>query len=246
MKKLSSELENIGLDEKESRVYAALLELGSSTALAIARHTGVKRPTVYYCIDVLKKKGLVYEEMLGLKKRFAPAHPDQFDAIIDDQKRKFASLLPRLTALYHLRGDSSLIKYFEGVQGAIGMHELTLKELQSGDPYYVIAHNPNWDNLAPGWIDDFVTRRAKRKLDTRILYPDSAFARRAKETAAAYNQKVKIVTSMPTESVVVICPQRYVTHGFESPIRGVSIENKSIVETQLGIFRMLWDALPEN
>lgn len=245
MKSISEELQSVGLEEKEAAVYAATLELGPTTALAIARHTGIKRPTVYYALDVLKKKGLILVEMRGLKQRFTAASPDQFDAMIDDQKRKFAALLPRLSALYHERGDESLVKHFEGVRGAVGMHELTLKELQSGDPYFVIAHNPNWDELAPGWIDDFVERRAKRTLDTRILYPDSPFARRAKEMSAAHNQKVKIVPAMPTQSVIVICPQRYVTHGFAHPIRGVSIENREIIETQLNMFRMLWDALPD-
>ena len=44
---LEKELEKIGLNEKESRVYLVLLRLGPTTALALSRATEIKRPTVY-------------------------------------------------------------------------------------------------------------------------------------------------------------------------------------------------------
>ena len=56
---LEKELEKIGLTEKEAAVYLALLKLGPTTALKIARETGIKRPTVYTTLDALKGRGLV-------------------------------------------------------------------------------------------------------------------------------------------------------------------------------------------
>ena len=50
-------LRNFGLNDKEARVYVALLELGQTTAYAIAERSGLKRPTVYVILDDLRQKG---------------------------------------------------------------------------------------------------------------------------------------------------------------------------------------------
>ena len=59
MNHLISQLVKVGLNEKESRVYLALLELGSGTAYAVAKKAGIKRPTAYIVLDELRKRGLV-------------------------------------------------------------------------------------------------------------------------------------------------------------------------------------------
>ena len=56
---LLKNLGQIGLTDKQAKVYLALLSLESSTAYEIAQHCEVKKPTVYVILEELRQKGLV-------------------------------------------------------------------------------------------------------------------------------------------------------------------------------------------
>ena len=56
---LIKSLKNLGLNEKEARVYVALLQLGKATAYSVAKHSGLKKPTTYVILDDLIDKGIV-------------------------------------------------------------------------------------------------------------------------------------------------------------------------------------------
>ncbi len=60
-------LSQIGLSQNEACVYFALLSIGASPVLKIARASGVKRTTVYPVLESLKEQGLVRVESTGLK-----------------------------------------------------------------------------------------------------------------------------------------------------------------------------------
>ena len=53
------ELVEIGLNEKEAKVYLASLELGQSAVQGISSRSGVNRATTYFIIEGLTAKGLI-------------------------------------------------------------------------------------------------------------------------------------------------------------------------------------------
>ncbi|MES2953301.1 MAG: helix-turn-helix domain-containing protein [Patescibacteria group bacterium] len=58
-------LEELGFDEKEIRVYLAVLQKGKTTPAAIARLTGINRSTVYSVAKELLEKGVIQEDLAG-------------------------------------------------------------------------------------------------------------------------------------------------------------------------------------
>ena len=52
-------LTKVGLDEKEAKIYVALLDLGSEKVHEIAKKAGVKRPTAYVVLEQLYAKNFV-------------------------------------------------------------------------------------------------------------------------------------------------------------------------------------------
>lgn len=244
MATLQEKLVKIGLSERESQVYIAALELGPTGALQIARKTGINRPVVYNVLDTLKRRGLIEIQLHGLKQKFAPANPDQFDAIISEHKKIFSDALPELLALYNLKGVKSQIKYYEGIEGIKTVYETTLREIRSGDAYYVFGRQENWEGLDIKWLESFIERRARKNLDTRLIFEDSERGRMNKRMEGAWNQKVRL-TKQKYNTDIVICPQRYITNDFEPPLQVLVIENENIINTQLQLFRYIWDTLPE-
>ena len=58
-------LKNLGLDEKEIKVYLACLQLGSATVQDLSVKSGVKRTNIYNFIDDMKQRGLLSETKIG-------------------------------------------------------------------------------------------------------------------------------------------------------------------------------------
>ncbi len=85
---MKNELKNLGLTEKEIDIYLAGLKLGPTTAQYLADSSGVKRPTVYFIIDQLKKRGLVNQSFLKRKKVFEMAPPEKLKKFIEEEKEK--------------------------------------------------------------------------------------------------------------------------------------------------------------
>src|SRR3990167_4868713 len=85
------ELQDIGLSEKESRVYLAALELGRATADQLAKQAKIKRPTTYVQLESLMKMGLMstYEE--DKKAYFAPESPELLRRLLHKQKENIES-----------------------------------------------------------------------------------------------------------------------------------------------------------
>ena len=58
---LLKKLEKVGLSDKESLIYASLLELGGAYPSKIAEYTGLNRSTVYMILLQMSVKGIVNE-----------------------------------------------------------------------------------------------------------------------------------------------------------------------------------------
>jgi sugar-specific transcriptional regulator TrmB len=245
MSALFEKLAKIGLTERESKVYIAALELGPTGALQISRRTGINRPVVYSNLESLKRRGLIELQLHGIKHKYAAASPDQFDAIISEHKRIFYDVLPELLALYNLQGARSQTKYYEGFSGIKTVYESILRDIKSDDPYFVIGSQDSWvEHNEIAWLEEFIERRARRRIDARIILPDTERNRFNLKMDLAWNQKTKLMRE-PINTDIIITPQRYVTHDFTPPITTIVIENRNIIRSQLQLFRYIWDTLPE-
>jgi len=128
---LAKTLEQIGLKEKETQVYLALLSLESSTAYEIAQHCEVKRPTVYVILEDLRQKGLVLKIPHAKKALYAARDIGEYLAEQRGKLNAVESILPRLMSLggsqkpnvyffNGVRGMSEALKYkFEQMRGKI-------------------------------------------------------------------------------------------------------------------------------
>jgi len=84
---LEKDLQQIGLSEKEAKVYLASLELGPSTAQTIAAKATVNRPTTYVMIESLIKRGLMSSFQKGKKRFFVAGKPTQLLYLLDAKKK---------------------------------------------------------------------------------------------------------------------------------------------------------------
>ncbi len=114
---ITNDLEKIGFNSTESRVYIAVLELGGSSVLQIAKKAGLPRSTVHDILRALNHRGLVSTYPKKKRMFFGPTDPA---LLVEQTKRQgllVENLLPRLQALYELPKRNSQIRFYQGSEG---------------------------------------------------------------------------------------------------------------------------------
>ena len=87
---LNKELENIGLKNEEIKTFIFLLENPNQTVGAIAKKTGLTRPSVYGFLKNLQEKGLVRQSQKTGVKVFAPSPQERIAMVFDDRMKEIA------------------------------------------------------------------------------------------------------------------------------------------------------------
>jgi DNA-binding MarR family transcriptional regulator len=112
---LANTLEQIGLSEKEARVYLALLSLESSTAYEIAQHCDVKKPTVYVILEELRRKGLALKVPHAKKALYAARDISEY---LSEQRGKLNAVQSIVPHLMSLGGSGKPnVYFFSGING---------------------------------------------------------------------------------------------------------------------------------
>jgi len=236
-------LEEIGLSENESKVYFAVLSLGPTTILSIARTTGIKRSTVYSVVDSLKSKGLMNTEVSGFKNKFAAVHPSRLEAILDQRKNVLEKNFTDLLALYNLKGKESFIKHYDGMEGVKEAYESMIRDIKPREEYYILANQDLWFELDKKYFENFLLRRSKLNINVKMLLENTEIAKKFLTLPVVHKAGKKLLPkSTKLTTNLVVTPQRVLVHQLIPPIQGIVIESKSIVEMHQQIFTLLWNS----
>src|SRR6266851_2346010 len=117
---LVSHIEELGLSNKEARVYLACLSIGPSSVQRIADESGIKRVTTYVILESLVGLGLVSQSVKGKKTYFIAEDPINLERLISrreqelkEQKQNFNQILPELKTLKTQPKDAPSVKFYD-------------------------------------------------------------------------------------------------------------------------------------
>lgn len=80
-------LQKLGLNEKETKVYLALLRAGRTKPSTLAKITRLNRATLYNIAKSLLSKGIIAEDISGKVLHFSPMQPSRLENILEQPKR---------------------------------------------------------------------------------------------------------------------------------------------------------------
>lgn len=244
---LTNAIQGLGLSEYESRVYLASLPLGPTSVLAITRKTEMHRTTVYAIIDALKQKGLMHEETLGFKTKFAAEDPAQLEALLEKKRADFRAALPELAALYGHQGADGSLVFYEGLNGVKNAYETILEELKAGDEWLAISDTEQWHALDAGYFRSFVERRAKKRLDVRTIFRDTPLARESKQFERNFSMHIKLVPQQQHFTMsMLVTPKHMLLHSLTTPTEAILVRHPSAIAMQRQVFNLLWESLPNT
>ncbi len=178
---LKSKLTKFGLSEKESAVYLALLELGTSTVSEVAKKTLLNRSTSYVLLGSLSEQGLVSLSSRKASKYFTAVSPDRLLYMSEERLRQghelvvlAQTLLPQLRLLNKGAGVKPKVQFFEGEEGIRSIYEDTLKSSEAIRAY---ASIDDINEILPGYFPEYYRRRSANGIHIRAIFPDTPEAR---------------------------------------------------------------------
>ncbi len=155
------QLASLGLSGRQANVYLALLQLGSASAIELAKATRYKHPTVYDVLDVLKERRLVSESFSGGRKLFTAEDPEILRSEEERRQRTLDALLPGLKQLYGDRARRPRIRFYQGEEGILAIHRLLL-EVESKEYFYFGSVREMFQTSGSSLLESYYQERIRR------------------------------------------------------------------------------------
>ena len=239
------ELQDIGLSEKESKVYLAALEIGRATADQLAKQAKIVRPTTYVQLDSLMKKGLMSTYQEGKKTYFAPESPELLRRLLSKQKddlsakeRDLSSLLPDLLRQFEGAGERPVVRFFPGKEGIVAVREeiLTTKEKEM---YAIFSPKHMAALFSQDYLDDYSHRRMALDIHSMGIYTHTEFFNQA-ELSPLTERRYLPPDILPLTIDIYSFDDKTVILSLEGALFGLVIQSSQIASSLRMIFGFLW------
>lgn len=231
-------LKNLGLNEKEAKIYTHLLQSGQTTAYAIAELTGIKRPTVYVVLEELRMRGLVLKIPHAKKQLFTAKSPEELFLESENKLNTAKSILPQLLAI--TRSEKRPKTYlFEGVAGYREAINMSLEEMEGKEILGFYSQTSEGTFKVLNVMNDNFEERKKLNIITRAIVPDHESMRDIENRYENFKFKKISTESYSAEDAVEIGES--CVKIFSKDLQTVVIQDKNITKMFRQIFEMVWE-----
>ncbi len=245
---LEKELERIGLNENEAKIYLLALELGISSIKELSEQSKIKRGTVYNVIDSLLQKGFLAIGHEKDKKVYFAESPSNLNFLFDikqheleERKKIFEKLFPELNLLFNSSDIRPRVKYFEGNSGALALKEEYLKT-KSKKIDNVLFYDDSFKSLSKA--KKYAKERVQKKIRSRFLY----VSKKGRDLNLENSDKTELreslyvpYNSFPFDIDLSIFDEKIVIQNRKSnKFLAVLINNKEIADSLRLFFNLAW------
>lgn len=161
-------LQEIGLNDKEAHVYLAMLELGESSIIPIAKQAAVKRTTVYNYLEEFIRKGLISVTVKNGRRYYIANSPNRLRLLMKERAHKVETIIPTLFSLFKEGETKPSVQMFEGIEGIKAVFNLSL-ETQSKKIDVIPIEGAGHVFVGPEYIADYIEDAKKRGITFRSL-----------------------------------------------------------------------------
>lgn len=242
---LEQELINIGINEKEAKIYLATLELGQSTVQQIAQKATVNRATAYFIIDALMQRGLVSSFHKGKKQYFVASDPERLIEILEQEKETIEKkketlkkLLPQLQSLNNKQENKPIVKYYEGKEGIVSMVDEIMRAAEG-----VVYGAYSVDALSNVFEEKDIIRwrkkRVERGVEMKVIYTQKNGE--IGDIPKSESTKVSL-EKFPITCDIAVYGNKLRIASFKNRMVGVVVEDAEIAESMRAILKLAIEA----
>ncbi len=250
IQKVIKDLQTLGLEKNEAKVYITLFDKGDLSLLELARMTGINRTTLYRIAEKLVKLGLAREVLDQRGIRLQASHPESLKHLVQEKERKIEEIKKRLPIVlksldlleHPFRIEATKIVYYKGVRGLKQVLWNTLRTKNEVVGYGYLNWNESvGKRFAEQLREEIVKRRIQTKEIQNENYQPLEKFTQLKDYESHYQRKI-----IPT-SVIEIRHDTYIYddvcafyYFYKGEMFGLEIYNQEIALTQKEIFYALW------
>ncbi|MBU1199737.1 MAG: hypothetical protein KKF46_05625 [Nanoarchaeota archaeon] len=236
---MKEELKKLGLTENETKVYLALLELGSTNAGQIIKKIKTHRNIVYDNLDKLIEKGLVSFVTIKNIKHFEATSSGELKEYIEKQKEEILNkekiadkIIPNIDKLRISAERKQEATIFKGKKGL----KTILEEMtKTKDEILVFGTGWGMRETVGSYYEQWHLKLKQNKIKAKILLPKINRGLFLKPFIAKYLSEINI---MPSTIAVYEDKVLNIVWG-EEPIAVLIISDKAS-ESYRHYFNMLW------
>ena len=249
MNNLEKSLEQLGLTEKEAKLYTTLLSMGSTAIRKIAEKANINRGTTYELLKKLQQLGLVSYFHKGKRQHFVAEDPLVLSNILARKKNEIGEvennlekIISELSLVAKKSQDRPVIKFYENYSGIRTILEDVLSSTIafSEKEYAVYSSSTIRPYLYhPNAFPDFTEKRINKKIHVRTIAVGRGGNTQGKDERKWLTKK----EGVPTYTLIYAGKVAMISVGEQNIPHGLIIEDEAIYETQLLIFNSLWKIL---
>jgi len=233
-------LESIGFSKNEIKVYLDLIKQDSSTALELAKRTGIHRSNTYDILRSLMTKGFIREMTVGGKRVFRALHPERIRNYLNQKKQEFEEVLPELEK--YSKKEDVLNKSWIS-EGTFAAREALMDLLKMKESIMVFGASVTYaGGLGKGFLEEFHRERIKNKIVMKRVFTqgterDNKHYTKLKHTEARY-----LPDRFESHMSTVICGGTTLFLIFGKPTLVITIKNKDVADSYRKYFKIIWNA----
>lgn len=245
-----AELEKLGLNRSEAKVYLALLELDSSSAGIITDKARVSPSKIYGVLEKLLQKGLVSYIIKGKTRFYRAASPHKLEEYLEQEKEGISrkeelleKMLPSLKRAQALAGEKQEAEMFVGFPAMKNAYHTMYDAAKKGDEHLVFLRSGEEEGKPDAVL--FFNRLHRKSLEAgltrKLLSRDTPSARKLfleGAYAKRKNDQVRFIDICP-EGINILNDFVLFMHLAERPIC-VLVSSRQMAEDYRRLFYELW------
>ena len=245
---LEQYLVEIGLSDKEAKVYLALLVVDNSPISDIAKRAKINRTTVYPVLQSLEKKGLVSEVPVGKTIHYQAAPPERLQQVIGKQRllleeraQRLKDIVPQIKSISREGGERPIIKVFEGKDGALSAYEefYELHDKAAAQGYFIYNRDLLEEEYSKADLEKFKKIRLRKQVE-----PTSVYTKKSGDHAfTTKGRRVRIDSEKyPIHVDVTVIDDRIIFSALKNSSVSIVIKCRDIAVSLASIVRYINDS----
>jgi len=223
--------EKLGFSSNESKVYLALIKIGSSKAGALAKYAGLDRSSTYNSLNLLLKKGLASYVVIGKTKWFQSSNPNNILSYLNRKVDLAKEVLPELESIRRETKLKENVRLFKGTKGVQTVFEDILHHASEN---LIFGSEGQFSKTMPAFAQRFMQQMKKRGIKVKSLV-------RSSRSDPADTKVLRHIPSTTESPVVTNIYGGKIAIVIWSEIpEAILIENQKAAEAYRDYFNFMW------
>ena len=228
-------LEVLGLNANESRIYLALLRLGSAQAGEISKQSQINRTSTYDALERLIAQGLATFSTGANRKVFQPVAPNRFLELLKEQEKAASEILPELSKIYLASKEKEESNTYKGKKGIKSI----LQDILNYNKYVAFGSGGFFLEVMGHDFLAFQRRKIEKKIRSRIVVNNSSKTAQGIKEARGQFKFIPDEYSFGPVTTFIYGKKVAIVIWAETPFATV-ISSKEVAENFKHHFELLW------